>query len=50
MLLRSSDAWQKADAAVASIAAYAAAAVASIVALVIVRSVLPQRAAQWLGA
>jgi fucose 4-O-acetylase-like acetyltransferase len=50
MLLRSSDAWQKTDVAVASIAAYAAAAVASIVALVVVRSVLPQRAAQWLGA
>lgn len=50
MLLRGSDGWQHANAAFASIAAYAAAATASIVALVIVRQVLPPRAAQWLGA
>jgi peptidoglycan/LPS O-acetylase OafA/YrhL len=50
MLLRSSEAWRQADPLAASVAAYAAAAVASIVALVIVRSVLPQRTAQWLGA
>jgi peptidoglycan/LPS O-acetylase OafA/YrhL len=50
MLLRSSEAWRQADPLAASLAAYAAAAVTSIVALVIVRSVLPQRTAQWLGA
>jgi peptidoglycan/LPS O-acetylase OafA/YrhL len=50
MLLRSSDAWRQADPAAASLVAYAAAATASIAALVVIRSVLPPRAAQWLGA
>ena len=50
MLLRSSEAWQTANPALASLAAYAAAATASIAALLVVRAVLPPRAAQWLGA
>jgi peptidoglycan/LPS O-acetylase OafA/YrhL len=50
MLLRSSDAWRHADPTVASLAAYAAAAATSVIALVVVRSALPPRAAQWLGA
>jgi peptidoglycan/LPS O-acetylase OafA/YrhL len=50
MLLRGSDTWRQADPALASFAAYAAAAIGSIAALIAVRAVLPQRAAQWLGA
>ena len=50
MLLRDHGVWLKADSVVASAATYAAAVAASIMALVIVRSVLPPRAAQWLGA
>jgi peptidoglycan/LPS O-acetylase OafA/YrhL len=50
MLLRDHFGLREAGAAVASIATYVAAAAASIISLVIVRSLLPQRAAQLLGA
>jgi peptidoglycan/LPS O-acetylase OafA/YrhL len=50
MLLRDHGGWLNANSFVASATTYAAAVTASILALVIIRSVLPPRAAQWLGA
>ncbi len=50
MLLRDHGGWLSANSVVASATTYAAAVAVSILALVIVRSVLPPRAAQWLGA
>jgi peptidoglycan/LPS O-acetylase OafA/YrhL len=50
MLLRDHAGWLKAGGAFAAAATYAAAVVASIVALAVIRSALPPRAAQWLGA
>jgi surface polysaccharide O-acyltransferase-like enzyme len=50
MLLRDHGAWLKAGDAFSAAATYATAVAASVAALFIIRSVLPPRAAQWLGA
>jgi surface polysaccharide O-acyltransferase-like enzyme len=50
MLLRDHATWLKAGGVLASLATYATAVAASTLALVMVRSILPPRAAQWLGA
>lgn len=50
MLLRDHAGWLKTGGALASAATYATAAVASVLALAAIRSALPPRAAQWLGA
>ncbi|MDQ8729770.1 acyltransferase [Bradyrhizobium sp. LHD-71] len=50
MWLRDQAVWQHTNGALASVATFAAAAVTTIAALAVIRSALPARAAQWLGA